>query len=101
MEEHQGWAKTEQGNITQLKLGSGSLCLSLGDKKDAQSGQPSAQLAACSNASILSLEEGRIQESPSGLCLDITAHGRVAGEPLEWYPCSDDRKTNANQHFTL
>merc|ERR1712046_341408 len=101
MEEHQGWAVVTTGNLTQLRLGSSSLCMTLGSAKDVQSGQPSAQLTTCSRASSLKIDGSRIQDAVTGLCLDITAHGQVAGEPLEWFKCSSDDKINANQHFTM
>jgi len=99
LEEHQGWAVVTSGNATQLSLG--ELCMTLGMHKDDQSGQPSAQLARCDSASSLILDGERIKEAATGLCLDITAHGGVSGEPLEWYACSGNTRTNANQLFSL
>lgn len=101
MEEHQAWAVVTEENVTHLRLGASSLCMTVGEEKDVQSGQPSAQLTPCGEASGLMFDGLRIQDINSGLCLDITAHGRIPGEPLEWYTCSSRSQTNANQHFTL
>jgi len=99
MEENQGWSQQIIGNGTQLKLG--DHCLILGAHKDAQSGQPSAQLAPCNSDANLEMDGTRIRDTVTGLCLDITAHGKVSGSPLEWYKCSSDSKTNKNQQWSL
>jgi len=99
LEEHQGWEVVTAANITRLKLG--NLCMTLGDHKDVQSGQPSAQLSNCEFASAVIIDGARIREADTGLCLDVTAHGQVDGQPLEWYTCNTNTKTNTNQMFSF
>merc|ERR1712032_79743 len=86
LEENQGW--TMQNTSSGIQLTLGEFCLTVGEHKDAQSGQPSAQLAKCGTGSVLSIDENGIQETDSGLCLDITANGEEKNEPVEWYKCN-------------
>jgi len=94
LQAHQGWRVTNASGSTTLSLG--EFCLGLGPGTDAQSGSPAAQLHSCKSASVVKVVGSAITEA-GGRCLDVTAHGAEAGEPVEWYACNG----GSNQAWAL
>eukprot|EP00927_Polykrikos_kofoidii_P079260 TRINITY_DN76045_c0_g1_i1.p1 TRINITY_DN76045_c0_g1~~TRINITY_DN76045_c0_g1_i1.p1 ORF type:complete len:881 (-),score=108.57 TRINITY_DN76045_c0_g1_i1:53-2653(-) len=85
------------GGVGTAMPGAPRFCVAVGPQADVQSGSPSARLRRCDDGVVASLsvdeltrrktQAGQIQEAAGGRCLDVTAHGSIRGEPVEWYAC--------------